>query len=142
MRCSSTTARRTCRAPKRSASPATCSPACPCCAPSSDRSPRAVELPAGGVDDTEQIALGVGKDDETGPVRVGPVDPRGPERYQAFDLGLLLQGAVGMEVKVRPVVLVQRDRNRCRVLRAQDRRRVLAVAAVLVGVPECLTPEL
>jgi hypothetical protein len=65
------------------------------------------QLFAAGVHDAEEVALGVGQDHEAGVVGICPVDPGGPEGYQAFDFSLLFQGAVGVEVKVRPVVLVQ-----------------------------------
>ena len=61
----------------------------------------------------EEVALGIGQDHEAGAVGVCPVDAGGPERCQAFDLGLLFQGAVGVEVEVGPVVLLQCDRGCC-----------------------------
>jgi RNA polymerase sigma-70 factor (TIGR02960 family) len=104
--------------------------------------PAASTRSAAEVDDTEQVALGVGEDDEAGAFRIGPVDPGGAERDQACDLGLLLLGAVGVQVKVRHVGLVERDRDRRRLGRDQHGRAVRAVAAVPVRVPEGLTPEL
>jgi hypothetical protein len=57
----------------------------------------------------KRLSSGVGEDDEAGAVGVCPVGPGGAEGYQAFDLGPLLEGAVGVQVKAGTVVLFQFD---------------------------------
>ena len=83
-------------------------------------------LTAAGVDNAEEVALRIGQDNEVSVIGVGPVDPGTPEGYQSLDLGLLFQGAVGVQVEMRPS-----SSSRAIAMAASDRGNRTGVASSL-----------
>lgn len=87
------------------------------------------------VDDAEQSAVGVGKDDEVGILRVVPLHPRSAERQQASDLRRLLRRAIGPQIEVRAIGVVEVQPRAARGTWSQE------VGIVATVIPQRLAPE-